>query len=614
MMTFNIDELLGKMRPYQLTAIEALKSQIDAGSKRPLLQLPTGAGKTEVALTFAGMFFSANEKKRNEIAMGKFQETGNFAQSLEYAYQQVPKPAPVIWLTDREELNLQTAARFNKYGIRTAALTATNFPARFAGMTPQEAIDYLTGESMDGEIGSAAVISHRVLESRFDYEDFPDNNLAFSDEAHHDFAPTRLRVTKKMPGVIVGLTATPERMNPREGMDAAYDSLIQGLDISATIRDLENDGYLLPVVVQSPAAHLKVVGSKPVAGDFTEFSVIGSETAFNEQAVRFVWEQTNYGKDSAIWYTTTKEHCLRLAEFASQLMPASKIGVVLSGTEHFDLCKQNGWHCERQRIAELLREGKIWLVLNVMVLTEGVDFPGVSTIVTDRPTLSPIVWNQQVGRGRRPDGEAQYCKLISFTDNVSRLGHPSSERKYSLQARILTPATRPAPTKDCLACGAEVHAACRNCPKCGNPFGKFCSNCKDYRFWRAWLIGSDKCDHCVRGAKPPLMFQNGFNDHLKDDILVVGLEGIGTYANPYKIAWRNSDGKKVVYHETLVMNESGYYDWLSDDQEVADELPYYAKIVNQSLVNKQIVDLWNEKALGRVQELGLLTEHQARTA
>ena len=600
-------DMLANLRPYQVDGLKAVSEQIEIGSRRPLLQLPTGGGKTETAIAFAATYLESFNQKRWQVAEEYVKENGfdAFADALAHADSVVGKPEPIVWLTDREELNHQTAARFNKYGLGAAALTSKSFPARLTGVTPQEAID------LHNPGGQVMVISHTVFENRFSFDQFGEKALAFSDECHHDFAPTRLRVVKKWPGILVGLTATPERMSPREGMNVAYDSLVQGLDIGATIRDLEADGYLLPVVVQTAANHLRMNGSKPVAGDFKEFTTSCTEAAFNQQAVKFVYEQTDSGNEPAIWYTTTKDHCLRLAEWASEWVAPHKIGVVISGDDHFDICKENGWLSDRQEIAERLRAGKMWLVLNVMILTEGVDFPGVSVIVSDRPTMSPIVWNQQVGRGRRPDGKAQYCKLISFTDNVSRLGHPSSERRYGLTPRILTPPTRPAPSKKCLQCGMECHAACRNCPKCNAPFGKFCPNCKDYRFWRSWNAASENCDHCVRGAKPPLMFQNGFNDHLKDEILVVSLEGTGAWGSPYKIVWRDSNSQKVTYSESLMQDmDSDDWHWIGQDELTKSELPYYAKIINAELTSKTILELDVRNGLERVRECELLTDEQ----
>ena len=70
---------------------------------------------------------------------------------------------------------------------------------------------------------------------------------------------------------------------------------------------------------------------------------------------------------------------------------------------------------ERKKLVEDFRRGKIKVLVNVDIFSEGFDCPDVEFVQLARPTLSLAKYLQQVGRGLRRSGEKESCILI---DNV----------------------------------------------------------------------------------------------------------------------------------------------------------------------------------------------------
>ena len=109
-----------------------------------------------------------------------------------------------------------------------------------------------------------------------------------------------------------------------------------------------------------------------------------------------------------------------------------------------------------------------------------------------------------------------------------------------------------------------------------------------------------RCDLCQQGARPPLMFQNGFNDHLKDEILNLSFEEASWHNTHHRLVWKRDTGN--VYHiENLLQDsESGNYGWVASGDDASD-LEYYAVIINERVSDPAIRDLWEK---GKTRKVG----------
>ena len=79
---------------------------------------------------------------------------------------------------------------------------------------------------------------------------------------------------------------------------------------------------------------------------------------------------------------------------------------------------------EKAQIFEEFKSGEIDVLINVEMITRGVDVPDIETIFMARPTESDRLYIQMVGRGARkvPGGNKESFNIIEFTDNILNHG------------------------------------------------------------------------------------------------------------------------------------------------------------------------------------------------
>jgi len=124
---------------------------------------------------------------------------------------------------------------------------------------------------------------------------------------------------------------------------------------------------------------------------------------------------------------------------------------------------------ERNQAIKDFRAGKIRALVNNNILPTGFDFPDIDCIVMLRPTQSPGLWVQMLGRGTRPAPGKENCLVLDFAGNTRRLGpinDPILPRVKGKGAKGV------APVRLCEACGAYSHASVRFCEHCNAEFPK----------------------------------------------------------------------------------------------------------------------------------------------
>ena len=87
---------------------------------------------------------------------------------------------------------------------------------------------------------------------------------------------------------------------------------------------------------------------------------------------------------------------------------------------------------ERRAMLEGHANGRIDVLVNCGVLTEGYDDPGVQCIIVARGCGSQGLWLQMVGRGLRPYPGKEFCLLIDLRGIVFDMGRPDADRDFSL--------------------------------------------------------------------------------------------------------------------------------------------------------------------------------------
>jgi superfamily II DNA or RNA helicase len=201
---------------------------------------------------------------------------------------------------------------------------------------------------------------------------------------------------------VLGLTATPRH-------DTRYN-----VAFSRTYRHLVTEGYLSKEIVYEVATgtewspEVQRLGDRRF-GDVTQASLkdLAKDRRRNDLIIRqFLNNQQRYGK--TIVFACTVEHATRLAElFSAQ-------GIAARPVHHHQ------GEGEIHGALDMFRTGQVQVLVNIAMLTHGIDVPDARTVFLCRPTTSDILFAQMIGRACRRDeasGKTTF-NVVEFTDNV----------------------------------------------------------------------------------------------------------------------------------------------------------------------------------------------------
>ena len=213
---------------------------------------------------------------------------------------------------------------------------------------------------------------------------------------------------------VLGLTATP-REPAKSRFKIAY-----SMDFGTLVRD----GYLSRPIPEDPVStHVRWRASRSRGGfDFN----LGSLEQLGTNKRRNILIVDHYARnarkyDKTVVFACSIRHAQVLAElFREHGIAAREVHSALMASNNVEN-------------TELFRSGEIRVLVNVAMLTHGVDFPDCQSVFLCRPTLSDILFSQMVGRGARRDersGKTSFY-VVEFTDNIQKFGDQLvTGRKY----------------------------------------------------------------------------------------------------------------------------------------------------------------------------------------
>lgn len=273
-------------------------------------------------------------------------------------------------------------------------------------------------------------------------------DLIITDENHHSLASTYKRIYDAFPDVRrLGVTATPERLGG-SGLADVNDKLIEGV----TAKWLIENGYLSPYDYYAP--NISIPKFRIRRGDF-DIAQIGDYFRKNIRTiygdVLSHYRRLADGKQ-AVCYLPTVEASERTAE----LFTGSGIN-----SAHIDGTTPKE---KRQRIIDDFREGKIRILCNVDIISEGFDVPDCECAILLRPTESLTLYIQQAMRCMRYQ-PGKRAIIIDHVNNIARHGFPDADRQWSLEGHPRSKGE--APVRTCPQCFACVPLAAKECPHCG---------------------------------------------------------------------------------------------------------------------------------------------------
>ncbi len=350
-----------QLRPYQQQALEAVRESYRQGHRSALVVMPTGTGKTVL-----------------------FAEISRLAKG------------PVLVLAHRQELVEQAREKIAAWCNDVVAV-------EMAGRREFTRPDL---SRTDGSRPKITVASIQTLQKRL--HDVPRSafRIVIVDEAHHATSESYRAVLDHFDAHLLGVTATPDRSD-RVPLGEVFGDVAFAYDIRSAIED----GWLCPIrsfLVQTQA---DFSGVRKVAGELATRDVedvLNQELHLAEIAQPILRER---GNRPAIVFAASVAHARSLARVMNEIAGHPLCAAALDGTTAFDA---------RAPVIEDFRRGRIKVLVNCALFTEGFDVPDIALVAIARPVLSRSFYAQMVGRGTRLAPDKENLLVLDFVPTNCR--------------------------------------------------------------------------------------------------------------------------------------------------------------------------------------------------
>ncbi len=361
-----------KLQPnsMQVGFISNLKKILEAGEERALLISATGTGKT-YASAFA----------MRELGFKR-----------------------VLFLVHRSQLAKQTKNSYEKVFAKSVSM----------GLVDGKNHDY------DKDYVFATVQTLNRDRHLLQYEKDAFDCIVL-DEAHHVSADTYQKIMKHFtPKLWLGMTATPDKRDDHVEGRNIYELFNYQIVYEIRLQQAMEENLLCPFHYFG-ITDLEVIGDHPETGG--DFSMLTSD-----ERVKHILNQANYygysgDRVKGLIFCRSIKETEELSEKFNQITNPS------TGRK-FRTIALNGSASEQERQIAFERlamnEGEasaeyqfLDYIFSVEILNEGVDIVEVNQVIMLRPTQSPIVFIQQLGRGLRKANGKEYVVILDFIGNYT---------------------------------------------------------------------------------------------------------------------------------------------------------------------------------------------------
>lgn len=346
-----------KLQPnaMQISFINNLNKILEKGEKRALLISATGTGKT---------YASAFALREN-------------------------KPRRALFLVHREQIAKQAIESYKKiFGeTKTFGLLSGNskgFEADFLFSTMQ-------------------MMSKEDIFKKFKEDEF---DIIVIDEAHRIGASSYQKIIQYFkPKLLLGMTASPERT---DGYDV-YKEFNYNIACEIRLKQALEENFLCPFHyfgITDIEFNGKTIDENTELSDFSKLTC--------DERVNYIIKQIEfYGHSgtttNGLIFCSSKREALALSD---KFNDRGYFTVVLTGEDSQEKREE-----AINRLTSKNIEEKIDYIFTVDIFNEGVDIPEINQVIMLRPTESPIVFVQQLGRGLRKAIDKEYVVILDFIGN-----------------------------------------------------------------------------------------------------------------------------------------------------------------------------------------------------
>ena len=353
------------LRHYQQDAMDAVLEALDLGIRRPAVVLATGGGKT--------VLFS-------------------------YMIPKLPTTSPTrtktLVLAHKEELVNQAARAI-----------------RQLNPTINVAIDMRSSKPTPESNVIVASVPTLIRMTRLKEYDPLEFRTIILDECHHATANSWLKILKYFgadhPNLeinVIGFTATMERSDGKP-LGAVFDKIVYERSLSEMVQN----GELVDMKFSTVNVNVDLSDVLLRGGDYV-ISKLGdamNHIEINSRiAVSYIQLKKKLNFKTTLIFCVNVDHCKTLCGVL-QDQDINAQYVTGETTKH-----------ERQSIVEDFKNGKIDVLCNVQVFTEGTDVPNIDSVFLARPTKSRLLLVQMIGRGLRLKEGKSICHIVDIAKTI----------------------------------------------------------------------------------------------------------------------------------------------------------------------------------------------------
>ena len=340
----------------QLEALYSLNKSREEGYDKALIVAATGIGKTYLAA-----FDSKNYEK-------------------------------ILFIAHREEIITQAAESFRKiHKDKSVGFFYSNLKDTDKQMT----------FALVQTLGKETYLNDNYFNK--DYFDY-----IIIDEFHHAVANNYRNIINYFtPKFMLGLTATPERLDNRDVFALCdYNNVYE-----IRLKEAINKGYLAPFRyygIYDDTIDYSTVNMRN--GKYDEKD-LEEKLMINKRVELVLNHYLKYNPTSAIGFCSSRNHAEYMAKYFNEKdIPSA---AVYSGDQ--------GEYTENRTPAiEKLKNHELKVLFTVDMFNEGVDIPSIDSVLFLRPTQSPTIFLQQLGRGLRKSENKAYLTVLDFIGNYKK--------------------------------------------------------------------------------------------------------------------------------------------------------------------------------------------------
>ena len=228
------------------------------------------------------------------------------------------------------------------------------------------------------------------------------------DEFHHAVSNNYKKIMEYFkPKFLLGLTATPERLDSKDVFALCdYNTVYE-----VRLKEAIEKGWLVPFRYYGIYDETVNYGNIEYKNGKYNDKELEDALMLNKRAELIINHYRKYKSSRAIGFCTSRHHAEYMAKVFSE--NGIKAVAVYSG-------EGGEYSSNRNEALSALAKGEVQVLFSVDMFNEGLDIPSIDMVMFLRPTQSPTVFLQQLGRGLRKYKDKQYLNVLDFIGNYKK--------------------------------------------------------------------------------------------------------------------------------------------------------------------------------------------------